>query len=203
MPHTEVPPIKLPPPSWPSIGQNSVDNQPQPSYTKIRIQRPQVSDQEPKPHSSSSRTSPVAKKRKDTFHREKQRRAKLENDPWSDKARLTPKSVFCLGCKREIKLDRRNDYYPGLWLKHRGLCQGIARAKARARKETTRSSANVSDTMNPEADPEKMGIEIDSDSSMDSLSDDAEQAARILIELKSSTRRFDDSDSSSSCSDSA
>jgi hypothetical protein len=32
---------------------------------------------------------------------------------------VTPKDVYCGICKRWIKLDARNDFYPGLWRKHR------------------------------------------------------------------------------------
>jgi len=70
------------------------------------------------------------RKRKGRCKTEAERRATLENDPWSDATRLTSNSVFCMGCKKDIKLDKRNEYYPGLWLKHRKLCPGIRSAKA-------------------------------------------------------------------------
>uniref|UniRef100_A0A0W0FQK3 Uncharacterized protein n=1 Tax=Moniliophthora roreri TaxID=221103 RepID=A0A0W0FQK3_MONRR len=111
-----------------------------------------------------------SRKRKDTFDREEQRKAKLENDPWSDKTRLTPKSVFCLGCKRVIRLDRRNDYYPGLWLKHRELCQGIARAKREANERQKQK--------------EKERI------SQSKPSIDDEEAAKILVEMMIKNRCF-------------
>ncbi|THU93204.1 hypothetical protein K435DRAFT_799908 [Dendrothele bispora CBS 962.96] len=73
---------------------------------------------------------PRPRKRKGRCRTEAERRATLETDPWSDVTRLTAKSVFCIGCKKDIKLDKRNDYYPGLWLKHRKLCPGIRSARA-------------------------------------------------------------------------
>ena len=35
--------------------------------------------------------------------------------------------VTCSGCMKRIKLDSRNRarYYPGFWLKHKGICQGV------------------------------------------------------------------------------
>ncbi|KAF5361195.1 hypothetical protein D9758_009025 [Tetrapyrgos nigripes] len=69
------------------------------------------------------------RKRKGRCRTEAERKASLESDPWSDPARLTSKSVFCVGCKKDIKLDKRNEYYPGLWLKHRRLCPGIRSAR--------------------------------------------------------------------------
>ncbi|KAK7047157.1 hypothetical protein VNI00_006823 [Paramarasmius palmivorus] len=120
------------------------------------------------PRRERSSSSQHSRKRKDTFDREEQRKAKLENDPWSDKTRLTPKSVFCLGCKRVIRLDRRNDYYPGLWLKHRDLCQGIAKAKREANERQKEQK--------PEETPR--------------YSIDEEEAARILVEMMMKNRCF-------------
>ncbi|KAF9269549.1 hypothetical protein L218DRAFT_1072377 [Marasmius fiardii PR-910] len=138
-----------------------------------------------RPYSSSSIRNiggVRSRKRKDTFDREEQRKAKLENDPWSDKTRLTPKSVFCLGCERFIRLDRRNDYYPGLWLKHRELCHGIARAK---------KEANERQNLENESSEQKK---------YSKPSIDDEQAALILVEMMVKSRCFSDSDSCSSSS---
>ncbi|KAG7095507.1 hypothetical protein E1B28_006246 [Marasmius oreades] len=123
-----------------------------------------------KPHPSFRAGDVKSRKRKDTFDREEQRKAKLENDPWSDKTRLTPKSVFCLGCKQFIRLDRRNDYYPGLWLKHRASCLGIARAvkETNERRNKKYSKPPIDD----------------------------EQAARILVEMMIRSRCFSHSDTS-------
>ncbi|KAK7456376.1 hypothetical protein VKT23_010624 [Stygiomarasmius scandens] len=82
------------------------------------------------PVSRISHSHSRPRKRKGRCKTEAERRATLENDPWSDATRLTSKSVFCMGCKKDIKLDKRNEYYPGLWLKHRKLCPGIRSAKA-------------------------------------------------------------------------
>ncbi|KAG6826246.1 hypothetical protein H0H87_007609, partial [Tephrocybe sp. NHM501043] len=51
------------------------------------------------------------------------RQRALEADPWTIEVQST--LVLCRGCKRWIKLDQRNDFYSGLWVKHRGLCKGI------------------------------------------------------------------------------
>lgn len=49
-----------------------------------------------------------------------ERKAILEADPCG--RNVTPKTVVCNGCDTIIKLDRRGDYYPGLWVKHRDKC---------------------------------------------------------------------------------
>ncbi|KAK1233742.1 hypothetical protein PQX77_003089 [Marasmius sp. AFHP31] len=143
--------------------------------------------QNSKPYSYScsggSSGATKSRKRKDTFDREEQRKAKLENDPWSDRARLTSKSVFCLGCHRFIRLDRRNDYYPGLWLKHRALCHGIARAKKEEAIERQRENA-MREEENLYSEPP-----IDDD-----------EAAQILAEMMVRSRTFSDSDTSSTYS---
>lgn len=53
------------------------------------------------------------------------RRQLIESDSWARNA--TAKSVECRGCGRTIKLDKRSDYYPGLWHKHRNKCPAIRR----------------------------------------------------------------------------
>ncbi|KAF9457615.1 hypothetical protein BDZ94DRAFT_1272695 [Collybia nuda] len=55
------------------------------------------------------------------------RRQLIERDAWANNA--TPKSVECKGCGRTIKLDKRSDYYPGLWHKHRNKCPAIRRVE--------------------------------------------------------------------------
>ncbi|KAF9457798.1 hypothetical protein BDZ94DRAFT_1272231 [Collybia nuda] len=51
------------------------------------------------------------------------RKRLIEEDTWATNA--TPKSVDCKGCGKTIKLDKRSDYYPGLWIKHRSKCAVI------------------------------------------------------------------------------
>jgi hypothetical protein len=52
-----------------------------------------------------------------------QRRLELEQDEYAKN--ITTKSVVCGGCRKEISLDKRSKYYPGLWHKHRGKCPSI------------------------------------------------------------------------------
>lgn len=52
-----------------------------------------------------------------------QRKSELEQDEYAKN--ITSKSVVCGGCHKEISLDKRSKYYPGLWLKHRGKCPSI------------------------------------------------------------------------------
>lgn len=52
-----------------------------------------------------------------------QRKLELEQDEYAKN--ITTKSVVCGGCHKEISLDKRSKYYPGLWLKHRGKCPSI------------------------------------------------------------------------------
>jgi hypothetical protein len=54
---------------------------------------------------------------------EAQRKQELEDDEYTDDVR--PTSVRCRGCDREISLDKRSRYYPGLWMKHRGKCARV------------------------------------------------------------------------------
>lgn len=54
---------------------------------------------------------------------EAQRKRELEDDEYTYSVR--PASVRCRGCNREISLDKRSRYYPGLWTKHRGKCARI------------------------------------------------------------------------------
>ncbi|KAG1897154.1 uncharacterized protein F5891DRAFT_548217 [Suillus fuscotomentosus] len=54
---------------------------------------------------------------------EAQRKQELEDDKYTYDVR--PTSVICRGCDREISLDKRSRYYPGLWMKHRGKCARI------------------------------------------------------------------------------
>ncbi|KAE9398987.1 hypothetical protein BT96DRAFT_920466 [Gymnopus androsaceus JB14] len=51
--------------------------------------------------------------------------AKLQADPWSDASKLTPKTVFCRGCLKQVCLDKRFDYYPGFWETHKRRCQYV------------------------------------------------------------------------------
>jgi len=52
-----------------------------------------------------------------------QRKLELEQDEYAKN--ITTKSVVCGGCRKEISLDKRSKYYPGLWLKHRRKCPSI------------------------------------------------------------------------------
>ena len=52
-----------------------------------------------------------------------QRRLELEQDEYAKN--VMTKSVVCGGCHKEISLDKRSKYYPGLWLKHKGKCPSI------------------------------------------------------------------------------
>ncbi|KAG2346011.1 hypothetical protein BDR05DRAFT_99680 [Suillus weaverae] len=54
---------------------------------------------------------------------EAQRKQELKDDEYTYNVR--PTSVMCRGCDREISLDKRSRYYPGLWTKHRGKCARI------------------------------------------------------------------------------
>ena len=42
---------------------------------------------------------------------------------------FTEARVICAGCQQSIKLDTRNGarYYPGLWVRHRGICKSVAK----------------------------------------------------------------------------
>ncbi|KAG6915218.1 hypothetical protein DXG01_012663 [Tephrocybe rancida] len=65
---------------------------------------------------------PWARKRKNCMDVGERRRA-LMADPWTLEVHSTV--VKCGGCRRWIKLDQRNEFYAGLWAKHRDLCKGV------------------------------------------------------------------------------
>ncbi|KIJ65370.1 hypothetical protein HYDPIDRAFT_187193 [Hydnomerulius pinastri MD-312] len=65
---------------------------------------------------------------------EVQRKLELEEDQYA--SNVTATSVVCLGCHKEISLDKRSRYYPGLWIKHRGKCPDIEKLE-RARRGRT------------------------------------------------------------------
>ncbi|KAG6885311.1 hypothetical protein C0993_003288 [Termitomyces sp. T159_Od127] len=71
-----------------------------------------------------------------------ERRRQLEADPWTLEVRS--RIVRCLGCKRWIKLDQRNEYYSGLWAKHRDLCRGVKMMKGEVLPKRTRRSKKKS-----------------------------------------------------------
>ncbi|KAJ3725145.1 hypothetical protein C8R42DRAFT_660641 [Lentinula raphanica] len=60
--------------------------------------------------------------------------AKLQADPWSDPSKLTPKSVYCIGCQKSVCLDKRFDYYPGFWETHKRRCPFVQSGKLRQTK---------------------------------------------------------------------
>ncbi|KAJ3760808.1 hypothetical protein EV360DRAFT_68373 [Lentinula raphanica] len=60
--------------------------------------------------------------------------AKLQADPWSDPSKLTPKSVYCIGCQKSVCLDKRFDYYPGFWETHKRRCPFVQSGKLRQAK---------------------------------------------------------------------
>ncbi|KAL0953347.1 hypothetical protein HGRIS_004587 [Hohenbuehelia grisea] len=67
------------------------------------------------------------KRQKNTMN-ESARKKQLEDDPWTED--VTPTSVSCGACHREIRLDKRSRFYPGLWNKHRAKCMEIQRLEA-------------------------------------------------------------------------
>lgn len=60
---------------------------------------------------------------------EEQRKRELEGDEFT--ADVTVTSVTCVGCGKQISLDKRSRYYPGLWVKHRNKCPDVEKLKVR------------------------------------------------------------------------
>lgn len=60
---------------------------------------------------------------------EEQRKRELEEDEFT--ANVTVTRVTCVGCGKQISLDKRSRYYPGLWVKHRNKCPDVERLKVR------------------------------------------------------------------------
>ena len=50
-------------------------------------------------------------------------------DPWIVRGSIEPNRVTCYGCGERFSLDKRRDYYPGLWTKHREGCVGCKALK--------------------------------------------------------------------------
>lgn len=60
---------------------------------------------------------------------EEQRKKELEEDEYAE--HVTAISVVCVGCRKQISLDKRSRYYPGLWVKHKNKCPDVDRLKVR------------------------------------------------------------------------
>lgn len=75
----------------------------------------------------STSTIPPPSKRKKTARTEAERKAVLDDDPWTLSVGFT--DIVCRGCNRSIKLDGRCRYYPGLWNKHRERCAGVQQGR--------------------------------------------------------------------------
>ncbi|KAL4065714.1 hypothetical protein V8B97DRAFT_1124211 [Scleroderma yunnanense] len=58
---------------------------------------------------------------------EEQRKKELEEDEYAKN--VTATSVTCVGCGKQISLDKRSRYYPGLWVKHKNKCPDVERIK--------------------------------------------------------------------------
>jgi len=80
---------------------------------------PSVLQQDTITQTQSRRVSPQQpeQKLKKNIMDWKIRKQTLEADPLLDA--VEAKRVYCKLCKKWVKLDARNDYYPGLWIKHR------------------------------------------------------------------------------------
>jgi len=78
---------------------------------------------------SSSITSAGWERKRKT---EEQRKKELDEDEYAEN--VTATSVTCVGCRKQISLDKRSRYYPGLWVKHKNKCPDVDRLKVRADK---------------------------------------------------------------------
>lgn len=72
---------------------------------------------------ATKKTKPVPINRRGPYTKKDLRRVALEGDRWI--AELHPRKVKCGGCFEWKQLDNRNDYYRGLWVKHKGRCKLI------------------------------------------------------------------------------
>lgn len=81
----------------------------------------------PRKPSPSCKQSSSKSHIKKTAKKESERRAELEADHWA--FAVEPNNVLCRGCHRDIVLDKRSRYFPGLWIKHRERCAGIKFAR--------------------------------------------------------------------------
>ncbi|KAG6381840.1 hypothetical protein JVT61DRAFT_450 [Boletus reticuloceps] len=99
-----------------------------PSDTEVALPPPVASDQrscsdpttESVGSSNNPRISTGCERKRRTLE---QRKVELEQDEYAE--HITTKSVVCGGCDKDISLDKRSKYYPGLWHKHRSKCPGI------------------------------------------------------------------------------
>ncbi|KAG2749011.1 hypothetical protein P692DRAFT_201805410 [Suillus brevipes Sb2] len=70
---------------------------------------------------STKRDKPIAERKE--RQNDDQRKRDLEEDEYAET--FTTRWVQCRGCHHTLKTDKRYNYYPGLWIKHRELCKGI------------------------------------------------------------------------------
>lgn len=54
-----------------------------------------------------------------------ERKAALLDHEWIAAENFGPRSVQCIGCSKQIRLDRRQLYYPAMWHKHVFRCKVI------------------------------------------------------------------------------
>ncbi|TFK67017.1 hypothetical protein BDN72DRAFT_124761 [Pluteus cervinus] len=111
------------------------------------------------PGNVRNRFQPAPTSRKKNMMDERERKKLLENDEWT--AAVDTHNVVCKGCGRQVSLDKRSRYYPGLWLKHRGKCMEIKRLQAMRGTATTsevcfRSIQSSSRAPNTRIDVEKV-----------------------------------------------
>ncbi|KAG6335794.1 hypothetical protein ID866_3290 [Astraeus odoratus] len=81
----------------------------------------------PGPSRNTSSIAPAGWERKRKT--EEQRKRELEEDDFTEN--VTATSVICRGCRKQISLDKRSRYYPGLWVKHKSKCPDVSRIKVR------------------------------------------------------------------------
>ncbi|KAI5987124.1 hypothetical protein EDD15DRAFT_1511764 [Pisolithus albus] len=78
---------------------------------------------------------------------EEQRKRELEEDEFT--ADVTVTSVTCVGCGKQISLDKRSRYYPGLWVKHRNKCPDVEKIKRVAKSSEYRQLPDGEESVPP------------------------------------------------------
>ncbi|KAJ7610211.1 hypothetical protein FB45DRAFT_1066377 [Roridomyces roridus] len=73
--------------------------------------------------SKATSSSTPTERTKKTARTQNERIAGFRKDEWV--GLFDAKRVLCRGCGHTIKLDKRSDYYDGLWIKHCGRCAKV------------------------------------------------------------------------------
>lgn len=98
------------------------------SFTTNQLTRAESTaeiDDEPDSSVDGGEKEALANMSEEEKRRMLERKAALRNHEWIAAKNFGPRSVQCIGCSKQIRLDRRQLYYPAMWHKHVFRCKTI------------------------------------------------------------------------------